>query len=370
MNTLRYFPWPSDPSTGSPSPAAQPNDYNNLRRPGTQPRVSPDRAASGQSRSHNIVTEGLPSKPIPSSWQARRSFAPLRATRITNHPPASHKHRQTTSAKESTTSPRAPRPARPRRVTLAIVAATPTAPDNLSTMQAIPKPTRGAQSAGDGLGRIVSTAPLSPPVHQTHTSPTLPCLQPDIHRALRPTSGLGQRPTHRTNPNLPRQPESAIFRRPTPKPPNKPNSKRAVQVPRSLPAVRRALRADAPTVQTAIQSQFRPRLPASRVGLRTRVTRKTKRTRFQPAVTLQNIASQGGARLQSCRVPSPRDAGPLVSTRLQYRANPIRRQARVPNCSTLCRATRKITKQTQSGSVASFAVPGAFARNKNTERTQ
>ena len=316
------------------------------------------------------MTEGLPSKPIPSSWRAWRSFAPSRETNITNHPPASHKHRQTTSAKESTTSPRAPRPARPRRVTLAIAAATPTAPDNLSTMQAISKPTRGAQSAGDGLGRIVSTAPLSPPVHQTRTSPTLPCLQPGTHRALCLTSVLGQRPTYRTNPNLPRQPESAIFRRPTPKPPNKPNSKRALRMPRRLPAVRVALRADAAIVQTAIQSQFQPRLPLSRAGLPARVTSKTKRTRFQPAVTLQNVPSQGGARLQSCRVPSPRDAGPLVSTRLQYRANPIRRQARVPNCSTVFRATQKITKPTQSGSVASFAVPGVLARNKNTERTQ
>ena len=332
MSTSRHLPWRSAPSADLPKPVAQPNDHNNLRRPGTPPRVSPDRAAPGQSRGHNIMTEGLPSKPIPSSWQAWRSFASLRETRITNHAPASHKHRQTITAKESTTSPRAPRPARPRRVTLAIVAATPTAPDNLSTMQAIPKPTRGAQSAGDGLGRIVSTTPLSPPVHRTRTSPTLrwgtptPCLQPSIHYALRPTSGLGQRPTHRTNPNLPRLAESAIFHHPAPKPPNKPNSKRALRMPRHLPAARVALRADAATIQTAIQSQFQPRLPLSHVGLRTRVTTKTKRTRFQPAVTLQNIASQGGARLQPCRVPSPRDAGPLVSTRLQYRANPIRRQ--------------------------------------------
>ena len=275
MSTSRQLPWHSSPSVSSPNPVAQPNNYNNLRRPGTPPRVSLDRAASGQSRSHNIMTEELPSKPIPSSWRAWRSFASVRETRITNHPPASHKHRRTTSAKESTTSPRTPRPTRPRRVTLAPVTATPTAPDILLTMQAIPKPTRGAQSVGDGLGRIVSTTPLSPPVHQTRTSPTLPCPEPSIHCAPRPASGLGQRPTHRTNLNLPRLAESAIFCRPTPKPANKPNSKRALWVPRRLPAVRRALRAHAATVQTAIQSQFRPRLPASRVGLPARVTTKT-----------------------------------------------------------------------------------------------
>jgi len=108
MNILRHLAWHSDLSADAPNPPAQPNDHNSLRPPGTSPRVSPDRKAPGPTRDYSIMTNGLPSKPIPSSWRAWRSFAPLRETRITNHPPASHQHRQTTTPKESTTSPRAP----------------------------------------------------------------------------------------------------------------------------------------------------------------------------------------------------------------------------------------------------------------------
>jgi hypothetical protein len=106
-----------------------------------------------------VMTNGLPSKPIPPSWPAPRSFflraqppaaslaeairspaTPSRAARETSgacpptrkpfrvqrtkHQPTTapieprHRHRQTTSAKESTTSPPAPRPTLPHRVTL------------------------------------------------------------------------------------------------------------------------------------------------------------------------------------------------------------------------------------------------------------
>ena len=121
MSTLQHLPRRSDPSSDAPSPAAQPNDHNNLRQPGAPPRVSPDRAASGPNRGHTIMTKGLPSKAIPSSWRAWRSLAPSREPRITNHPLASHQSRQTTTAKESTTSPRAHRPDRTHRATIAVV---------------------------------------------------------------------------------------------------------------------------------------------------------------------------------------------------------------------------------------------------------
>lgn len=98
MSNLQQLLWRSGPSAGSPNPVTQSNDHNTLRWPGTPPRVSPDRAASGQGRGHAIMTEGLPSKPIPSSWRAWRSFAPSRETRIANHPPASHQPHRTTTA--------------------------------------------------------------------------------------------------------------------------------------------------------------------------------------------------------------------------------------------------------------------------------
>jgi len=98
MNTLRQLPWQSRPSVNAPNPAAQPNDHNNLRRPGATPRVSPDQAASGPSREHSIMTEGLPSKPIPSSWRAWRSFAPSRETRIAMPCQAAPKNREQTQA--------------------------------------------------------------------------------------------------------------------------------------------------------------------------------------------------------------------------------------------------------------------------------
>jgi len=106
MSNLQHLLWRSGPSAGSPNPVTQSNDHNTLRWPGTPPRVSPDRAASGQGRGHAIMTEGLPSKPIPSLWRAGRSSAPSREPRIANHPPASHQPRRTTTANESTTSPR------------------------------------------------------------------------------------------------------------------------------------------------------------------------------------------------------------------------------------------------------------------------
>jgi hypothetical protein len=107
------------------------------------------------SASAAIMTNGLPSKPIPPSWPAPRPFVlrgqppaasldqatASRAARETsgafppagnsrrgrqtsNHPttaphkPPHHGHRPTTSAQESTTSPQALRPTRPHRVTL------------------------------------------------------------------------------------------------------------------------------------------------------------------------------------------------------------------------------------------------------------
>ena len=84
------------------------------------------------------------SKPIPSSWRARQSFAPSREIRITNHAPASHRRRRTTTAKESTTSPRAPRPTRPRRVTLAVVTGTRACPSAVTPYRHLqPRPASG-----------------------------------------------------------------------------------------------------------------------------------------------------------------------------------------------------------------------------------
>ena len=171
------------------------------------------------------MTNGLPSKPIPLSWRAGRSFAPSRKTRITNRASASHASRRTTTAKESTTSPRAPRPARPHRVTL------PPAPhrEKRGTVHGAPlgnpvgnalrkaalgtvpnfsqprpmrqapvarspvlgsaafpssvrwhaKPTHRAQSASDGLGRIASPASQPLPAPRTHLGPT-PSTQPNL----------------------------------------------------------------------------------------------------------------------------------------------------------------------------------------------
>ena len=102
-----------------------------------------------------VMTNGLPSKPIPPSWPASRPFvlrgqppaaslaqaAPSRAAPETSgacppagnarrgsqtnshpttapHKPVHHGHRPTTSTQESITSPPAPRPTRPHRVTL------------------------------------------------------------------------------------------------------------------------------------------------------------------------------------------------------------------------------------------------------------
>jgi len=114
MSNLQQLLWRSGPSAGSPNPVTQSNDHNTLRWPGTPPRVSPDRAASGQGRGHAIMTEGLPSKPIPSSWRAGRSSAPSREPRIANHPPA------TSPAEQQPPTNQPPRPAttRPHRVTL------------------------------------------------------------------------------------------------------------------------------------------------------------------------------------------------------------------------------------------------------------
>jgi len=144
MNILRHLSWHSYPSADSIEPVAQPKDYNNLRRSGTPSRVSPGQAAPGQSRGHAIMTKGLPSKPISSSWRAGRSSAPSREPRITNHPLASHQSRQTTTAKESTTSPRAPRPTRPRRVTLAVVTGTRACPSAVTPYRHLqPRPASG-----------------------------------------------------------------------------------------------------------------------------------------------------------------------------------------------------------------------------------
>ncbi len=215
MSTSRHLPWHPSHSADAPNPVAQPNDHNNVRRPGTPPRVSPDRAASGPSRDRAIMTNGLTSKPIPASRRTGRSFAPSREPRITNRPPASHASRRTTTAKESTTSPR------PHRVTLLPAPAAlwrtpaacraglspasalghrpmtpPSAPasDTGTDKQSMAKPTHRAQSASDGLGRIASPAPQPLPALRTHLGPT---------------------PT--THPNLPHLTESAISTQTAPK---------------------------------------------------------------------------------------------------------------------------------------------------------
>ena len=195
MSTLRQLPWHRNPSADTPNPVVQPNDYNNLRHSGTAPRVSLDRAASGQSRGHNIVTEGLPSKPIPSSWRAWRSFTPSRETRITSHPPASHKHRRKITTKESTTSPRAPRPTRPRRVTLAPVTVA-TTPNRAVTVKGAVGPQHPPTPA----------LPAGPPNPHEPNSPVPPTRHP-----LCATPDLRARPKADA-PNKPKSPPPARIR--------------------------------------------------------------------------------------------------------------------------------------------------------------
>ena len=176
------------------------------------------------------MTNGLPSKPIPLSWRAGRSFAPSRKTRITNRASASHASRRTTTAKESTTSTHAPRPTRPHRVTLPLAPVPEKlGPEKMGTAHGAPlgnpvgnalrkaalgtvpnfsqprpmrqapvarspvlgsaafpssvrwhaKPTHRAQSASDGLGRIASPASQPLPAPRTHLGPT-PSTQPNL----------------------------------------------------------------------------------------------------------------------------------------------------------------------------------------------
>ena len=173
------------------------------------------------------MTNGLPSKAIPASWRAGRTSEPSREQRITNHSPAGHASRRTIIAKESTTSPRAPRPTCPHRVTLPPTPAAswrtavpcraglspasalghrpmtrPSAPvpDTFADQQSMAKPTHRAQSASDGLGRIVRTAPQPPPGPRTHLGPT-PTAPPNLpHLTESATPSQAPKPANRPNP--------------------------------------------------------------------------------------------------------------------------------------------------------------------------
>ena len=125
------------------------------------------------------------------SWAVLRAFA-----RTKNHQPLARRSRIPPNNNRQGINHFAPRPPAP----LPPPGATTPVPDTFADQQSMAKPTHRAQSASDGLGRIVRTAPQPPPGPRTHLGPT-PTAPPNLpHLTESATPSQAPKPANRPNP--------------------------------------------------------------------------------------------------------------------------------------------------------------------------